>query len=173
MLIIALCMCHRNVWYSPNWDELHRFWSELPNYNPMGVSTLTAGQDFGGHVAALFAKLSNNQKDEDCVSNMQSSYGSGILNLNDVDPSLETLNQDWNLKLLERSFAAVQNGGDDNGSPADGGKNSSKDLNMHLYFILANYLLLSCPNTYFRLQHLNLIPLLSNVILPIKPLHKA
>ncbi|KAI0267946.1 hypothetical protein BGY98DRAFT_883539, partial [Russula aff. rugulosa BPL654] len=37
----------RKEW--PFWDDLHAFWSELPNYNPVGVSTSTAGQDFGAH----------------------------------------------------------------------------------------------------------------------------
>jgi len=164
----------------PYWDDLHGFWSELPNYNPVGVSTSTAGQDFGAHAAALFVKPSNNQEDEDCVSN----HGSGIPDLDGVDPGSEALSQDWNLELLERSFTAVQDGGDGGGSPANGGEDNSRELKVRLYFILANqghncnnrnwnYLSLSCPNTCFRLRHLNLIPLPYNVILSVKPLRRA
>ena len=99
------------------------------------MSTSTAGQDFGAHAAALFAKPSDNQEDEDRVSDVHSNHGSGIPDLDGVDPGSETLSQDWNLELLERSFA---DGGDGGGSPANGGEDSSKDLKVRLCFIPAN-----------------------------------
>ncbi|KAJ7050203.1 hypothetical protein C8F01DRAFT_1179733 [Mycena amicta] len=37
------------------WDELHSFWSELPNYSPIGVSAADSGVDHAGHAADLFA----------------------------------------------------------------------------------------------------------------------
>ncbi|KAJ7064164.1 hypothetical protein C8F01DRAFT_39937 [Mycena amicta] len=37
------------------WDELHSFWSELPNYSPIGVSAADGGVDHAGHAADLFA----------------------------------------------------------------------------------------------------------------------
>jgi len=98
------------------------------------VSTSTAGQDFGAHAAALFVKPSNNQEDEDCVSN----HGSGILDLDGVDPGSEALSQDWNLELLERSFTAVQDGGDGGGSQRMVVRIAVGKLKVHLYFILAN-----------------------------------
>ena len=106
----------------PYWDDLHGFWSELPNYNPVGVSTSTAGQDFGAHAAALFTKPSGNKEGDDHVSDTQSNHDSGIPDLDCVDPGSETLSQDWNLDLLERSFATMQDGGDSGSrSPVDGG----------------------------------------------------
>jgi hypothetical protein len=87
----------------------------LPNYNPVGVSTSTAGQDFGAHAAALFTKPSNNKEnheDKDHVSDTQSNHGSGIPDLDNVDPGLEVLSQDWDIDLLEGSFATpMQDGG--------------------------------------------------------------
>ncbi|KDR79065.1 hypothetical protein GALMADRAFT_138022 [Galerina marginata CBS 339.88] len=38
------------------YKDLHRLWSELPNYNPIGVTTSFPGQDFAGHAASLFTK---------------------------------------------------------------------------------------------------------------------
>ncbi|KAJ7909203.1 hypothetical protein B0H13DRAFT_1549172, partial [Mycena leptocephala] len=31
----------------PHWDDLHGFWCELPNYNPIGVSNATGGVNHG------------------------------------------------------------------------------------------------------------------------------
>ena len=148
------------------------------------MSTSTAGQDFGSHAAALFAKPSNNQEDEDHVSDVQSNYGSGIPDLDGVDPGSESLSQDWNLELLEQSFAAAQDGGDGGGSPANGGEDSSKDLKARLCFIPAkrghngnnrnrSNPSLSCPNTHFRLRRLNLILLPYNATSSVKPLREA
>jgi len=132
----------------PYWDDLHGFWSELPNYNPVGVSMSTAGQDFGAHAVALFAMSSNNKEDRDHASDVQSNYGSGIPDLNCVDPGLETLSHDWNLDLSERSFTAVEDSGDGSGgnladgsggSPADGSEDNSKEIKVHFYFIPANH----------------------------------
>jgi hypothetical protein len=91
------------------------------------VSTSTAGQDFGAHAAALFAKPSDNKEDEDQVSDTQSNHGSGLPDLDCVDPSSETLSQDWNLEHLERSFSMKQDGGDNGGGSPDSGKDTSKE----------------------------------------------
>ncbi|KAF7291262.1 hypothetical protein MIND_01270000 [Mycena indigotica] len=39
----------------PFWDDLHAFWCELPNYNPVGVSTADSGVDHAAHTEALFS----------------------------------------------------------------------------------------------------------------------
>ena len=36
------------------YKDLHEMWSELPNYNPIGVSTSNAGQNFADQAAVLF-----------------------------------------------------------------------------------------------------------------------
>jgi hypothetical protein len=121
---------------------LHAFWSELPNYNPVGVSTSTAGQDFGAHAAALFAKPSNNKEDEDRVADTQSNDGSGIPDLDCIDPGSETLSQDWNLDGLERSFATgtMPDGGDSGGGTQnlDGGEDINQ-MKVRLCSIPANH----------------------------------
>ncbi|KAJ7712075.1 hypothetical protein B0H14DRAFT_2547008, partial [Mycena olivaceomarginata] len=38
----------------PWWDELHAFWRELPNYNPVGVQSSEPGTDHAGEAAGLF-----------------------------------------------------------------------------------------------------------------------
>lgn len=38
----------------PFWDDLHAFWSELPNYNPIGVTNAMSGQGFNDQAARLF-----------------------------------------------------------------------------------------------------------------------
>ncbi len=38
----------------PFYDDLHSLWCELPSYNPIGVTTSSAGQDFAGHASALW-----------------------------------------------------------------------------------------------------------------------
>ena len=124
----------RKEW--PFWDDLHGFWSELPNYNPVGVSTSTAGQDFGTHAVALFTKPSNNTEDyevEDHVSDAQSNHGSGLLDLDGVDLGLEILSPEWNFDL-ERRFAPPQDGG----SP-DSSEDSSKETKVCRCPILANH----------------------------------
>lgn len=40
----------------PFYEDLHTLWCELPNYNPIGVTTSNPGQDFAGKAAALFTK---------------------------------------------------------------------------------------------------------------------
>ena len=110
----------------------------------MGVSTSTAGQDFGAHAAALFAKPSDNKEDEDHVSDgcdAQSNHGSGIPDLDCVDPGSETLSQDWNLDLPERSFAAgtMPDGDDSRTQTPDGGEDSTKDIKVRLCSTVANH----------------------------------
>ncbi|KAJ7888863.1 hypothetical protein B0H14DRAFT_3855863 [Mycena olivaceomarginata] len=38
----------------PWWEELHAFWRELPNYNPVGVQSSEPGTDHAGEAAGLF-----------------------------------------------------------------------------------------------------------------------
>ncbi|KAF8200151.1 hypothetical protein BJ912DRAFT_948114 [Pholiota molesta] len=38
----------------PWWKELHSFWRELPNYNPISVTTSTPGLDHAAEASALF-----------------------------------------------------------------------------------------------------------------------
>ncbi|KAK7022504.1 hypothetical protein R3P38DRAFT_2780517 [Favolaschia claudopus] len=40
----------------PHWDELHSFWRELPNYNPIGVSNSSGGTDHASRAESLFNK---------------------------------------------------------------------------------------------------------------------
>ena len=42
----------------PFYDDLHTIWSELPNYNPIGVSSSQPGQDFAARAVLLFPKSS-------------------------------------------------------------------------------------------------------------------
>jgi hypothetical protein len=100
----------------------------LPNYNPIGVSTLTVGQDFRKHAAALFTKPSA-KKDKDYISNTQSIHGSG---LDCIDLGPETLQQDWTVDDLEQDFTTVQDSSNCSNSP-DGSKNSSKGIKVCLY----------------------------------------
>ncbi|KAJ7187546.1 hypothetical protein GGX14DRAFT_306442, partial [Mycena pura] len=37
----------------PWWDELHAFWRELPNYNPIGVQSSEPGTDHAGAAADI------------------------------------------------------------------------------------------------------------------------
>ncbi|KAJ7497809.1 hypothetical protein B0H11DRAFT_1639326, partial [Mycena galericulata] len=43
----------RNDW--PWWDQLHGFWRELPNYNPVGVQSSEPGTDHAGAASALYS----------------------------------------------------------------------------------------------------------------------
>ncbi|GLB38029.1 hypothetical protein LshimejAT787_0410800 [Lyophyllum shimeji] len=43
----------------PFWDDLHGFWSELPNYNPVGVTSSIAGQNFSAQAENLFSNQSD------------------------------------------------------------------------------------------------------------------
>jgi len=38
----------------PWWKEFHSFWRELPNYNPIAVTTSTPGVDHAGQAATIF-----------------------------------------------------------------------------------------------------------------------
>jgi hypothetical protein len=45
----------------PFYADLHDLWSELPNYNPVGVSNTAPGQDLAGQAASLFEKPSKSK----------------------------------------------------------------------------------------------------------------
>jgi hypothetical protein len=70
-------------------------------------------------------------KDEEQVSDAQSNHGSGIPDLDCVDPGLETLSQDWNLDRLERDFAAIPAGGYSGTNPY-GSEDTSKETKVRL-----------------------------------------
>ncbi|KAJ7191271.1 hypothetical protein GGX14DRAFT_407338 [Mycena pura] len=56
----------RSKW--PWWDDLHAFWRELPNYNPIGVQSSEPGTDHAAEAEALFdngAGTSNVDEDHD------------------------------------------------------------------------------------------------------------
>ena len=42
----------------PFYNDLHNLWSELPNYNPVGITNSSPGQDFAAKAAAVFSKQS-------------------------------------------------------------------------------------------------------------------
>ena len=42
----------------PFYNNLHNIWSELPNYNPVGVTNSGPGQDFAARAATVFSKRS-------------------------------------------------------------------------------------------------------------------
>jgi hypothetical protein len=48
----------------PWWYRLHAMWSELPNYNPVGVINSKAGVDHGAEAAAIFAATDGVDPDE-------------------------------------------------------------------------------------------------------------
>ncbi|KAL0950192.1 hypothetical protein HGRIS_010183 [Hohenbuehelia grisea] len=37
----------------PFWNDLHAFWRQLPNYNPVAVTTSSAGQNFAEKASVL------------------------------------------------------------------------------------------------------------------------
>ncbi|KAJ3478613.1 hypothetical protein NLJ89_g12372 [Agrocybe chaxingu] len=41
----------------PWWAEFHSFWRELPNYNPIAVTTSAPGTDHAGEAAAAFGTI--------------------------------------------------------------------------------------------------------------------
>lgn len=49
----------------PWWDELHAFWRELPNYNPIGVQSSEPGTDHAGAAADIFAARTGSEEDLD------------------------------------------------------------------------------------------------------------
>jgi hypothetical protein len=50
----------------PFYDDLHSIWKELPNYNTVGVSNSSPGQDHAERAASLFAKRSG-ETESSCV----------------------------------------------------------------------------------------------------------
>ncbi|KAJ7744262.1 hypothetical protein DFH07DRAFT_963795 [Mycena maculata] len=49
----------------PWWDELHAFWRELPNYNPIGVQSSEPGVDHAGAAADIFAAQAGSEEEKD------------------------------------------------------------------------------------------------------------
>ncbi|KAJ7198689.1 hypothetical protein C8J57DRAFT_1634962 [Mycena rebaudengoi] len=52
----------REEW--PHWDDLHAFWRELPNYNPIGVQSSQPGTNHGAAASALFESQTGRTEDE-------------------------------------------------------------------------------------------------------------
>ena len=48
----------------PWWKDFHSFWRELPNYNPIGVTTSTPGVDHASQAAALFESAEHGDVDD-------------------------------------------------------------------------------------------------------------
>ncbi|KAJ7189670.1 hypothetical protein GGX14DRAFT_580529 [Mycena pura] len=56
----------REEW--PWWDDLHAFWRELPNYNPIGVQSSEPGTDHASAAATLFeGHTASTSEDDDLV----------------------------------------------------------------------------------------------------------
>lgn len=49
----------------PWWKEFHSFWRELPNYNPIAVTTSTPGVDHAGQAATIFESTGHGDDDSD------------------------------------------------------------------------------------------------------------
>jgi hypothetical protein len=72
----------RDEW--PWWDDLHSFWRELPNYNPIGVQSSEPGTDHAAEAEQLFqvpsAVVSSDDEHEDdgnsAASGLQEDRGS-------------------------------------------------------------------------------------------------
>jgi hypothetical protein len=71
----------RDEW--PWWDDLHSFWRELPNYNPIGVQSSEPGTDHAAEAEQLFqapsAVVSDDEHEDDgnlAASGLQEDCGS-------------------------------------------------------------------------------------------------
>ena len=49
----------------PWWKEFHSFWRELPNYNPIAVTTSTPGVDHAGQAATIFESTGQGDVDSE------------------------------------------------------------------------------------------------------------
>ena len=63
MLYIVAGICSEWPW----WDDLHAFWRELPNYNPVGVQSSEPGTMHASDAAALFFAADKDQEFEDDI----------------------------------------------------------------------------------------------------------
>ncbi|KAF8156112.1 hypothetical protein B0H34DRAFT_809019 [Crassisporium funariophilum] len=66
------------------YEDLHSIWSELPNYNPVGVTTSHPGQDFAGKAAALFTKKGGDAEVSSRIEDNEGTF-SGFDEDNDAD----------------------------------------------------------------------------------------
>ncbi|KAJ7213871.1 hypothetical protein GGX14DRAFT_392646 [Mycena pura] len=61
-----MCLEIREEW--PWWDDLHTFWRELPNYNPIRVQSSEPGTDHASAAATLFeGHTASTSEDDDLV----------------------------------------------------------------------------------------------------------
>lgn len=54
-------------------EDLHKLWRELPNYNPVGVSSSEHGQDHAATAAALFQRRSSPTRNDHQTTSSTSS----------------------------------------------------------------------------------------------------
>ena len=84
----------------PWWKELHSFWRELPNYNPICVTTSTPGVDHAGQAAAAFNPDAILESHEESVPTATNEAGAGGEVANEEQDELEEGNGDAEIDEL-------------------------------------------------------------------------
>ncbi|KAJ7022376.1 hypothetical protein C8F04DRAFT_1194586 [Mycena alexandri] len=84
----------------PWWDELHGFWPELLNYNPVGVQSSEPGTDHASAAADLYEPEQQNSTHKDEVDELDDDGHSATLRANGdaTPPADEDNNQSLSLK---------------------------------------------------------------------------
>ncbi|KAJ7461450.1 hypothetical protein FB451DRAFT_1371191 [Mycena latifolia] len=102
----------RSKW--PWWDDLHPFWSELPNYNPVGVQSSEPGVDHAGDALSLFEPSAGATSEDEDVDDPSSMLGAEDIDLEDdggdyksheSDPDEESDDGDLDVRHLSSAIS--------------------------------------------------------------------
>ncbi|RXW12766.1 hypothetical protein EST38_g13088 [Candolleomyces aberdarensis] len=93
----------------PFYADLHALWSELPNYNPVGVSNATPGQDHAGQAASLFdkprkSKKSSQEAEDDVVE---------VLEDDEDDRAVDPATSEWTSEDDDLGITLTNDNNDD------------------------------------------------------------